>query len=300
MSAHSAFGPKPWLQTNWDWRAAGNFMAGGAGAGLLLMSALLAGDITSSIWHPNWIIFSGLALIGLGLLCVWLEIGRPLRALHVFFNPRTSWMTREAFVAGILFPVGLLALLGVTASAALLALLAAAFLYCQSRMLPAARGIPAWRPTLLTPLMFATGLCEGAGVLLLLLPPPITPTALVALAVLVLARFVLWSMYRQSVDGSLAAGARRALGAAARALLLAGTLTPLLLLALAALLDAALAARLAGVTAALAGVYFKFVLITRASYNQGFALKQLPVRGVRTSTHAFAPTEFVNSNKETK
>lgn len=300
MSKQSTFRPQPWLQTNWDWRAAGNFMAGGAGAGLLLLSALLAADVTSSLWHPNWIIFCGLALIGLGLLCVWLEIGRPLRALHVFFNPRTSWMTREAFVAGILFPVGLLALLGVAGCATLLALLAAAFLYCQSRMLPAARGIPAWRPTLLTPLMFVTGLCEGTGLLLLLLPSPITPAALALLALLALVRFVLWSMYRQSVDASLAAGARRALGAGARALLLAGTLAPLILLALAAVLDAALAARLAGVTAALAGVYFKFVLITRASYNQGFALKQLPVRGVRTNTKAFVPTEFVNSNKETK
>ena len=51
----------------------------------------------------------GLALVGLGLFCVWLEIGRPLRALHVFFNPRTSWMTREAFVATLLFPAGLAA-----------------------------------------------------------------------------------------------------------------------------------------------------------------------------------------------
>ncbi|MFP5465862.1 MAG: hypothetical protein ACLGHR_14000, partial [Gammaproteobacteria bacterium] len=41
----------------------------------------------------------GLALVGAGLVCVWLEIGRPLRALHVFVTPRTSWMSREAFTA---------------------------------------------------------------------------------------------------------------------------------------------------------------------------------------------------------
>ena len=29
----------------------------------------------------------------------------PLRALNVFFHARTSWMTREAIVAGPLFPV---------------------------------------------------------------------------------------------------------------------------------------------------------------------------------------------------
>jgi hypothetical protein len=38
---------------------------------------------------------------------------------------------------------------------------------------------------------------------------------------------------------------------------------------------------LAGLLAALAGSYLKFVLITRAGYNQGFALPALPVRGVR-------------------
>lgn len=288
MNKHSGFGPNPWLQTNWDWRAAGNFMAGGAGAGLLLISALLATSITSSLWHPNWIIFTGLALVGLGLLCVWLEIGRPLRALHVFFNPRTSWMTREAFVAAGLFPVGLLALLGVPATASLLALLAAAFLYCQSRMLPAARGIPVWRPVLLTQLMFTTGLCEGCGVLLLLalLGFQINDKATLVLALLIMARFVLWSLYRVAVDASIVPLARAALNRAGRALLLAGTLAPLILLGIAAWTHAgaltSLAQALSGASVALAGVYFKFILVTRASFNQGFALNHLPVRGVRT------------------
>lgn len=290
MSTHSAFGPKPWLQTNWDWRAAGNFMAGGAGSGLLISSAFLATPPAGSQpWALNWLVFAGLALVGLGLLCVWLEIGRPLRALHVFFNARTSWMTREAFVAGLLFPVGLLAFLGFSAWRWPLALLALAFLYCQSRMLVAARGIPAWRPTLLAPLMFFTGLCEGCGVLLLLgwFGPRVSSTATLVLAVLIMARFITWSLYRVAVEASLAAGARSALNRAGRALLFGGTLAPLILLGLAAWWgesDASnLAAALAGATAALAGLYFKFILVTRASFNQGFALTQLPVRGVRVN-----------------
>ena len=36
-----------------------------------------------------------------------------------------------------------------------------------------------------------------------------------------------------------------------------------------------------GMAAALAGAYLKFTLITRAGYNQGFALAHLPVRGAR-------------------
>ena len=41
-----------------------------------------------------------LALVAAGLGAVWLEIGRPLRAIHVFFNPCTSWMTREVLRRG--------------------------------------------------------------------------------------------------------------------------------------------------------------------------------------------------------
>jgi phenylacetyl-CoA:acceptor oxidoreductase subunit 2 len=290
MSTRSAFGPNPWLQTSWDWRAAGNFMAGGAGSGLLISNAFLtAPQAGAQPWAFNWLVFAGLALVGLGLLCVWLEIGRPLRALHVFFNPRTSWMTREAFVATLLFPAGLLVFLGMGAWAWMLTLSALAFLYCQSRMLPAARGIPAWRPTLLAPLMFFTGLCEGCGVLLLLglFWNRVSSTAPLVLAVLIMARFITWSLYRVAVEASLVVRARTALNRAGLGLLLVGTLAPLILLGIGAALGEGaaprVAAALAGVMAALAGTYFKYTLITRASFNQGFALQQLPVRGVRVN-----------------
>jgi len=38
----------------------------------------------------------------------------------------------------------------------------------------------------------------------------------------------------------------------------------------------------AGLLAALGGATFKFMLITRAGFNQGFALTHLPVRGARS------------------
>ena len=99
------FGPKPWHQTNWDFRAALNFMFGSAGAGLLVAAAnpALAGNALRVE------ILLGLALIGAGLISVWFEIGRPLRAMNVGFNPFTSWMTRESFAAGLVFPLGLAA-----------------------------------------------------------------------------------------------------------------------------------------------------------------------------------------------
>jgi phenylacetyl-CoA:acceptor oxidoreductase subunit 2 len=42
---------------------------------------------------------------------------------------------------------------------------------------------------------------------------------------------------------------------------------------------AAVAAPLAGIAALAAGWRFKFVLMVRASFNQGFALPRIPVRG---------------------
>ena len=150
-----SFGPNPWQQTNWDWRAAGNFMGGGAGAGLVVWSVLSGA-------HPALLVI-GLALIGAGLLCVWAEIGRPLRALHVFFNPQTSWMTREGLVAMLLMPVGLASAVLWPQLAPAAALLAVGFIYCQARILHMAKGIPAWREPRVVPLIVATGLVEGGG-----------------------------------------------------------------------------------------------------------------------------------------
>ncbi len=95
------YGPNPWQQTQWDWRAAANFIGGGAGAGLIVLVAVSGAQGPARVA----MLLLGLLLVVGGLICVWLEIGRPLRALHVFFNPRTSWMTREAFVAALLVPV---------------------------------------------------------------------------------------------------------------------------------------------------------------------------------------------------
>lgn len=284
-----SFGPNPWQQTSWDWRAAGNFIGGGVGTGLLVISALFVTPDGSAASAANGMLLLSLALIGLGLLCVWLEIGRPLRALNVFFNPRTSWMSREAFVALLLFPSGLLALLNVGGMIWVTGALALLFLYCQSRMLPATRGIPAWRSKRLTPLVFSTGLCEGGGVFMLLghWHGAVTSAALGLFLVLLVARLALWLRYRSAVESSLAPRARAALNQTGRMLLVSGTIAPLLLLAASAVWTngtaQTLLLALAGAGAAFAGASFKYTLVTRASFNQGFSLTKLPVRGVRSS-----------------
>lgn len=283
----SAFGPNPWLQTSWDWRAAGNFICGGAGTGLLMARALFGGPTRASLWSPDWIVFIGLALVGLGLLCVWLEIGRPLRALNVFINPRTSWMSREAFVGLVLFPAGLAAMLGAAGWNWITAALALVFLYCQSRMLPAARGIPAWRSAWFSPLFLLTAACEGCGIFLLLglFFTQIPGALLMTFPLLLALRVLVWRRYCSDVDASLATRARLALDQAWWQLSLFGTSLPILLLVVGSWLGGpaqSLLLALAGACAAWAGASVKFTLVTRASFNQGFALFKMPVRGVRT------------------
>jgi phenylacetyl-CoA:acceptor oxidoreductase subunit 2 len=171
----------PRQQRNWDWRAAANFIAGGAGGGLLLFNALVSVE-------PGLIraaILLGLVLIGGGLTCVWFEIGRPWRALNVYRHVGTSWMTREAFVALVLFPIGALALLTLQPQLVMLSgILGLAFLYSQARILAANKGIPAWRHPRSIALMIATGLTEGGGFLACVVAFGTMPIGPVALAFL--------------------------------------------------------------------------------------------------------------------
>ncbi len=271
-----SYGPRPWLQRHWDVRAAMNFILGGTGAGLLFSTALVAHAA------PGWKLplALGLALIAAGLGAVWLEIGRKLRAVHVFFNPRTSWMTRESFAALLVFALGASALaLGRPWAAQAAGIAALLFVTCQGRILRASKGIPAWRTAGITPLIVLTGLAEGSGLYLLVAAGSgATRTPLLLFTLAVVARAFAWRSYR----ARLGRGAPlNALGSAAKWLLYVGTLAPLALLlaGFAAPQLAPAAAMLAGTAALAAGWHFKFRLVTRAAFNQGFALPRLPVRG---------------------
>jgi phenylacetyl-CoA:acceptor oxidoreductase subunit 2 len=278
---YGPYGPDPWHQTSWDARAAGNFICGGAGAGLVAFAALAA---TGSASHP-WLFLAGLALVGLGLFSVSLELGRPLRAPNVIRNPRTSWMAREALVAGSLFASGLAAAFGVAGMAPIAAALALAFVYCQARLLQGAKGIPAWRERILIPLVLVTGLAEGGGIFVASIPlhRAATLTLVTLFAALAVVRMSVWLAYRRRLAGA-AEGARVALDRAGVVLLALGTVVPLACVAALVTISMPPLAMtalcvVAGAAAAGAGAWFKFVLITRAGFNQGFSLPHLPVRG---------------------
>ena len=197
-------------------------------------------------------------------------------------------MTREACAATLLMPVALAAAWGLPGLQWLAAALALAFVYCQSRMLQAAKGIPAWREPLIVPLIVLTGLAEGGGLCLAAraADAAVAPLLLTLAGAAMLARWVVWRAYRKRVAKGAAPRTLTVLDAAGRPLQIAGSLLPLVLLALVAggAIGGALATLtlvLAGLLAAATGAWFKFTLVTRAGFNQGFALVHLPVRGVR-------------------
>ncbi len=275
-------------QRAWDGRAAANFMAGGAGSGLVVATACgatLAGS-------ARWPFVLAAALVAIGLLSVWAEIGRPWRALNVMLHARSSWMTREALLAPLLLGLALVAALlpaVAVAAAPLAALTALAFIYCQARMLRAARGIPTWREPAIVPLIVATALVEGAALWLIVISRPVGALAWLVFGALLLARQGLWLRWRARLRTAAPAPALRALDAAGRVLRLAtlGALAVVVVLLLAPLppIGAAPLQLLAALAALAGGLWFKYTLITRAAFTQGFSIPHRPVRGVRAPGH---------------
>jgi phenylacetyl-CoA:acceptor oxidoreductase subunit 2 len=273
---------RPWHQTPWDWRAGIQFSCGGTGTGLLLFTAV------ASFQDVHWLTYTGwlsLLIIGIGLLSVWVKLGQRWRALYVILNPRTSWMSREALLSLPLLGFGLVGLwlqsppLTLTA-----ALFGVGFLFAQAQMLKASRGIPAWREPLLVPLILVTGWVEGAGLLLvttavfgdvgLWLP--------VSLFVLLLLRLWLWTTYRSKLaqPGAAPLATVAALDKIHNTEVWLGNIVPLVILLIVPLAPslAAVAAVVAGLLALLPGWLMKYTIITKAAFNQGFALTRTPAR----------------------
>ncbi len=278
-------GVEPWHQPHWNWKAAGNFLCGGAGTGLFAVAAV-AGLDGVPFAAPALI---AVAVVAFGLFLLLFKIGRPLRSIYVLRQPQRSWMSREAWVAAFFFPLALLAvwsengaLVGVAAALGLL------FLCCQGMMLKEAKGIPAWRTPLIVPLIAVTGLTEGAGLFLVMLPllpelAPLATTVAAAMLVLVAARGLAWMTY--STDLRNAGAPTRAfevLNAYRPWFLAFGLAVPAVAVTLGLIVAtiATLLFALGGFSAFAAGWALKFILVTRAGYNQGFALNHTPVRGV--------------------
>jgi len=280
-------GAEPELQRSWDWRAAANFIGGGAGGGLFLFTAVAAQQDAS--WLGRLGPFAPL-LVLLGLAGVGSELGRPLRGLNVFRRPRTSWMSREAFAAAAFLPAAFAAVaLRLPALALLAASLGLALIYCQARMLRASKGIAAWREPAIVPLIVGSGIVEGGAlfVALGLVFGTLPGWTLAGLAWLITLRLFFWQAYRSRLTTPGAAPRRTVeiLDEKGDLLEVGGHFLPLVLLLLALLtptgdLVAALAGALLTVAA---GWYLKLTLVTTAAYDQGFAIVRAPARTPGTS-----------------
>ena len=281
----------PQLQTHWDWRAAGNFAFGGAGSGLMI-AAIVGGYFMPVLWLA---VFLALALVGTGLFFVWLEIGRPFRFLNVFRNPKTSWMSREALAVLPYFAFGGLAWLIESRALGLIAAACALFfLYAQANVLRTSKAIPAWRQPSIVPLILTTGLVEGAGLLVLLAfasgEPVISEVGLV-LAGLIAVRFAAWKKYRAEL-GRVGAPTKTFEVLNATSVMSITLQSVLLLLSIYGALGLGghtLALAIAGLGAIFSGWMFKFILVTKAAYNQGYSINKMPARGAGSSSTGVQP-----------
>ncbi|MFO1115536.1 MAG: DmsC/YnfH family molybdoenzyme membrane anchor subunit [Beijerinckiaceae bacterium] len=268
----------PRLQSHWDIRGALNFMLGGAGAGLLAAIALatpIAPDVRA-------LVALGLALVGAGLFCVWLKIGRPWRAFHVIRRPSTSWMSREAWIAPLIFACGAYAIV-FQARLAVLAcsLLGLVYAYAQARILKANIGIPAWRRWSCVSLVFNTALTEGLALLCMAaLVWPQFATYGYPLAALLVLRFAAWRFYLDDLRRTGApTGTLAAFDAFGPKFVWIGHVAAGVCAAAGTWSGQAILVAAGGLLALIGGALFKYTLVCRAAFTQGFALPRSPSRG---------------------
>ena len=276
-------------QRFWDSRAASNFVFGGIGSGLVIAAWLVERFAPLPGRDPGAFRLAALGLIALGLGAVFFEIGRKRRFLLVLRRPRSSWMTREVYAVAALFAGAGAALLVPHAGLdALAALTAAAFLYCQARILHAARGIPAWRTGWMPAMLIGAGLHDGVAVIALaagFLGHDAAAGLVVAAAGTVLAAVnaALWRGYRGWARGvGCPPAARRVIERASGWVHTGAHVVPALLFLVVLSGPAGAAAvllPLAGACVIAANAGWRWSVIVHAGYQQGFALPVLPRRG---------------------
>jgi phenylacetyl-CoA:acceptor oxidoreductase subunit 1 len=290
-------GVEPSLQQHWDWKAASNFICGGIGSGLFVFTAVASlryGELAPLGW-------AALAIVVLGLSILMLKIGRPLRFIYVLRQPQRSWMAREAWIAAAFFPLAGLALWA-QAPALLIAaaVVAVLFLCSQGMILKEAKGIPAWRIFWVVPLIVATGLAEGSGLFLAATTlfaslQPLAELAAVIAVALALLRALIWRSYQAALKSEGAPTRTLAVFQGYRPwFFIVGLALPFVLIvagvavATVPAVPAVLFA-IAGICITAAGAALKLILVTRAGFNQGFALTHTPVRGSGIAGPAVKP-----------
>ena len=275
-------------QEFWDWRAAMNWMLGGLSSGfaIVLYAFYLYGSLEADVLARMNLLAA--ALMGGGLLSVFWKLGRPERSWRAILRPNTSWMTRELYTVAIFFPAVTAGYLWqAPISFALSAAAAAAFLLCQGQILYRARGIPAWRAPLIPYMIVASGLLEGMGLLAFMVglpngfPIEASDVAKPAI-VLIIVNAVLWQTYRNGLaKHGVPPLAREAIAECDHAIRYGGHWVAVVLFALSVMLPQIPLSimTIAGVALIGGGAFWKWTVILRAGYFQGFHLARTPQRG---------------------
>ena len=273
-------GPWPRLQKFWDIRAAGNFIGGGTGSGLLMIAGLFILLGKTNIES----IIVGAVFVSLGLFMVFLEIGRPWRSINMFFHPQTSWMTREGIIVMPLLLSAGLSIFYADQSisktiASFMMLFAVVFLYCQVRILHAAKGIPAWRHPCLRPYIFISGITEALGVAECL-PDLVAEQGLwITLGIALIVRMAFWKNYTNNLERDGAPEESCAVFKNIYSRVLLAHLSAVVLLTVAWFAQMPIYSMVAGLIATATGWTIKAIIVTKAGQTRGFAIPRTPVRG---------------------
>jgi DMSO reductase anchor subunit len=202
----------------------------GAGLGLMLLAILLA---LSGTLADDQIAFagviSGLVLTTIGLLSSTLHLANPKNAWRAFSRFKSSWLSREAIFALLLYPLTLLYLAGlwfdgtgswlVVLSGVAIIVLALATLFATGMIYACLRTIPQWNTALVPVKYVLLGVTPGALLLAFIVvagharPAPaivILCMVLLLLAALGKASYYLWIGKPQGPTINTATGFTRA------------------------------------------------------------------------------------------
>lgn len=154
-------------------------VASGAGFGLVTITSalhLLGGLAGLPMWGVLTAMALGVALAGLGLLSSTLHLASPQNAWRAFSRFRTSWLSREAVLAALFFPIALLYMLGLWLTdgigfwwsqlAGTVALvLAVATVFTTGMIYASLKTIPQWNSPLVPANYLLLSFASGAAIL---------------------------------------------------------------------------------------------------------------------------------------
>lgn len=191
----------PIRQHHWKWPAVLNFFLGGSSAGLFLhlfWSHIILGN--PSVDQITGILFVVPALMAaIGLACLALEAGRPLRGIHLGRHLAQSWMSREALLGVMFITLTIFYALTLRPQLAVAAAVAALlFMLSQGFILSRCRAVAVWNSYAMPMLFFTSGIASGYGMWLFLrVSPRLNPGNLWISwgTVVVVVNFIAWLIF---------------------------------------------------------------------------------------------------------